>query len=852
LKGSLRLVIILACSLALTGRAQIVNFVNYGVEHGLPQSQVNTIIQGNDGVLWLGTVAGLSAYDGIKFKNYYLADSLAEEWITASFRDSRGNLWFGHWGGSITRYDAISKQFHNIEVEQFNSFQEVSDFEEDTLTNSMIFSTKGSGLFVYNTITQEVRRYQISLEPSSAYITKLFFDDKRNIWVGTENVGIFVLPFDSVLAGSAESRKIDADQGLSSNTIRDITVFDSELWVATNRGVNFWNFSDNEEIIQGKGQKKISVFDASTEIGSDRISCFTTDNLGQLWIGTEDAGVVKCLKIENRYRFRRYGIEQGLNFYKVKSLYVDRENTVWIGTDVGVNQYISDYFLLYDQNVGITSNVIWSIAPDKEGNIWLGTNEGVSQLMNADNISNDSLSVGKYKISGLSNVPIMAIYQDSRDDIWFGTATGNLFKRSKKGNYEKINIEAHVKDVIYTICEDDSNNIWIGTRSGVGKINVFTHKLTFYTEKTGLGGNSIYKIIKDKTGRLWFAVLGGKLTSYQNGKFSIYSEAEGIKHSVVLSLAEDLTGNVWIGCYAGGLYKFDGKTFTNYSKKDGMNSETPYCIVADNENNIWFGTTYGIEKFDQVNIRFQQFGKSEGFLGVEVNPNATCKDRNGNLWFGTILGAVKYNPSVHYKNTTKPIIEFTSLSVNQEVSEFPVDRSFSENNNNLIFHFRGISLNNPNKVEYKYRLLGHKIESWQSTKELRAEFTNLRPKKYTLEIVSVNGDNTESDPLVYNFEVLVPFYQAFWFYAVQVAAIGIMLLLAVFYGRRTGGSRTATVLASIAIIIVFEYGINYVEDNLEAAVGQIAFIKVFLNVILGLILFPVEQFVTTKIIRVKK
>jgi hypothetical protein len=82
----------------------------------------------------------------------------------------------------------------------------------------------------------------------------------------------------------------------------------------------------------------------------------------------------------------------------------------------------------------------------------------------------------------------------------------------------------------------------------------------------------------------------------------------------------------------------------------------------------------------------------------------------------------------------------------------------------------------------------------------------------------------------------------------QVALIGIMLTLAVFYGRRTGGSRTATVLASIAIIIVFEYCINYVEDNVEAEIGSIAFIKVFLNVILGLILFPVEQFVTDKII----
>ena len=82
---------------------------------------------------------------------------------------------------------------------------------------------------------------------------------------------------------------------------------------------------------------------------------------------------------------------------------------------------------------------------------------------------------------------------------------------------------------------------------------------------------------------------------------------------------------------------------------------------------------------------------------------------------------------------------------------------------------------------------------------------------------------------------------ALWFYALQVGVVILMLIFAIFYGRRTGGSRTATVLATIALIIIFEYGINYVEDSVEDDLGGVVFIKVGLNVILAIVLFPIEE-----------
>lgn len=837
--------------LSLTLNGQVVNFIQYGVEHGLPQSQVNTVTQDNNGNLWVGTVSGLASWNGIEFKRYGLADSLAEEWITSSFKASNGDLFFGHWGGSITRYDAVTKQFESIHIEKFNSYQEVSDFEEDTTHHKIIFSTKGSGLFVYDTDSQKVQRYEISTEvDGSRLVTCLHRGENGNLWVGTENEGIFILKLTDLYDINKETipRRLNKSNGLSNNQIRDITLFNNETWIATRAGINYVNTESLNQAISGKANATIQLLDSESSLSTNNIANLTKDGHGNLWIGTMDRGAIKCVNDNNAYKFHQYSIEQGLSFYNVKCLFVDREKTVWIGTDVGLNQYISDYFTLYDQTLGISSNVIWSITPDNKGNIWLGTNNGVSQLINADNINNDSLSVGKYKIKGLSDVPVMSVYYDKNGTVWMATANGLLFKRTLNGNYEKINIEAHVHDIIYSICEDDEDNIWLGTRSGAAKINKTTHKMSLYTEEDGLGGNNIYKIIKGADGTMWFAVLGGKLSSYKNGEFRIYDAKDGLKHQLVLSLASDQLGNIWLGCYTGGLYKYDGKMFTNYNKTHGMKSETPYSIIADLNDDIWFGTTYGVEKFDQKRQVFEHYGKTEGFLGVQVNPNASCIDAKGNIWFGTILGAVKYNPNVHYKNSVKPVVTLDNLFINQELSEFPFDNEFSSERNNLTFNFTGIALNMPGKLEYQYRLIGHKKEDWVSTPVRNAPFTNLKAKKYTFQVKAVNADRTESDPVSYVFNVEVPFYQSYWFYFMQILAIGIMLYLAVFFGRKTGGSRTATILATIAIIIVFEYGINYVEDNLEAQIGSIAFIKVGLNALLGIILFPVEEIIKSRLI----
>jgi len=133
-------IIIVLSVLSIQSFAQTTHFIHYGIEHGLPQSQVQTIEQDNDGNLWIGTMSGLSKYNGREFINYTKKDGLAEDWITASFKDKAGNLWLGHWGGGVTFYNYRDNAFKNLDFDIF------SDFKTITANRKMLnFAASGAG-----------------------------------------------------------------------------------------------------------------------------------------------------------------------------------------------------------------------------------------------------------------------------------------------------------------------------------------------------------------------------------------------------------------------------------------------------------------------------------------------------------------------------------------------------------------------------------------------------------------------------------------------------------------------------------------------------------------------------------
>ncbi|HVA98057.1 MAG TPA: two-component regulator propeller domain-containing protein [Bacteroidia bacterium] len=778
----------IACFFSQFANAQTTSFIHYGVEQGLPQSQVQSIVQDNDGNLWIGTLSGLTEYNGRTFKTYTKKDGLAEDWVTTSYKDKNGNLWFGHWAGSVTRYNAQTKKLDDLNLDQYTRFKTITSILEDD-NGKIWIATEGAGIFIHDPATNSMISLSKKDGLSSDNVYALCKDNKNDIWIATDKgITIYDQKFD--IGSPASFTKLNVSKGLGSNNITALALVNkNEMWVGTaDAGVLVLKIpSDFSAKYPEKAlDANIPAINSENKLESDFIETIYEARNHNIWIGTTGGGVTKITPYASADRdeaitkaiYKTYSTKQGLNYFNAKVVYQDIEGNIWIGTDLGLNQYRGERFQLFDEDDGLVNNLVWSVLCDHAGNIWLGTNNGVSEIIfsKSDVNNQEEHKIINYTThDGLSSNVVLSIYEDSKNNMWFGTGFGGVCElpegKKKFKSYSKD--DGLAGNVVYAISEDNKNNMWFGTKEGASKFDPETKTFRNYTAADGLGGDNIYRIFKDSKGNLWFGALGGYLSMYDGTSFKTFDESTGITHRFILCITEDGNHNLWFGAYGGGLYKYDGKKFTNYNTNNGLSSDSPYSVIADKENNIWIGNSREIDKIDGKTSQVSHYGKDEGFLGVENNPNAICMDNNNNLWFGTIMGALKFNLSEDKPNTIEPFTAITGLKVFMKDTAFPPDAKFAYNQNHLTFEFVGVSLTSPQKVLYQYKLEGFD-KDWSPgfTTMNEATYSNIPPGNYKFMVRACNNDGLwNTKPSTYSFFVAPPFWQTAIFYFLMFVLI---------------------------------------------------------------------------------
>ena len=383
------LLVCLACTLNSL-QAQTTSFIYYGVDQGLPQSQVQCITQDNDGNLWIGTLSGLTKYNGREFKVFSKKDSLAEDWVTSECKDSKGNIWFGHWAGGVSMFNYKTKKIENLNLEEYTRFKTVTSILQDEKDRLWI-ATEGAGVFVYDPSNKKMISITKKDGLSSDNIYDVCVDQKNNMWIATD-IGITIYDGKKDISSHESFTNINTGNGLISNRITTMAlVNDNEMWIGTaEAGVQVLKVNDDFTVklavkaIENAGQQ----IDLKNGLGSNFITCINEDKSHNVWIGTIGGGATKCTPFPSRDRneaiskaiLYNYNTKQGLNYFNANAIFQDREGNVWIGTDIGLNQYRGERFQLYDETDSLVNNLVWTTLCDRDGNVWLGTNEGISKI----------------------------------------------------------------------------------------------------------------------------------------------------------------------------------------------------------------------------------------------------------------------------------------------------------------------------------------------------------------------------------------------------------------------------------------------------------------------------------------
>ena len=636
---------------------------NYTTDDGLALDAIAASIMDKKGNLWFGTYGGgVSRYDGKSFTNFTTSHGLVNNFVYSIVEDKKGNLWFGSSGGGVSCYNGVN--FKNYTTRQGLANDIIRCISEDKDGN-IWFGTNGGGVSKFNGKT--FQNYSTKNGLANDIVRTIAQDKEGNIWFGTDGSGV------SKFDGKSFKTYTTKD-GLAFDIVRSI-ILDKKgyLWFGTSGG--------GISKYDGSTFKNYTKKDGLTD---DIISCITQDNKGNIWFGTQDGGA-SCY---NGKTFTNFTSKQGLVNNVVKSITEDKAGNIWFGTQGGgLSRYDGKSFTNFTTEQGLSNNILLSITEDNKGNLWYGTYGNGVLKYDGKNFINYTTA------QGLGANVVYCLTKDKKGNLWFGTNGGGVSKFDGKSFTNYTTSQGLVNNVVISSAEDKKGNLWFGTLGG-GVSKFDGYQFTNYTTKQGLAYDVILSMKVDSKGNVWFGTNGGGTSKYDGKSFTNYTTKHGLGNDVVLCITEDKFGNIWFGTHGGGVSRYDGNSFLNFTKTQGIPDNTVTQVVIDSKDNLLLGTNFGVAVANQFKTKtssskipiqnklknselrkytpdLEIYNSNTGFPVKDVNAgqNAMYKDKKDVIWIATgadKTALVRFNYNELNKSKTKPTVIIHSMKINNE------------------------------------------------------------------------------------------------------------------------------------------------------------------------------------------
>lgn len=763
--------LLIASLLSVCSYGQQNHFRHFGLESGLPQSQVFDVMQDSRGFIWVATRGGgVARFDGLEFKTYNTKNGLINNFVNCIFEDNSGDLWIGTKTG-LSRFNGL--EFKNYSVSPKGDVRVFCVEQVD----STILAGTSAGLYLINgTGTNRVEGLD---EGANFYVLSIVrFADK--VLVGT-NRGLYKL---DAVTWRVE-KKYTVNQGLPDNYIQSMAVDSQGVWVATyGRGIRFFDGTE--------------ISDPWLPVPSNTV-CYdmlvTSDR--KLWMATQSNGTY-VFDLDKKTT-DHYSISTGLANNHVRSITQDSWGNVWLGTSGGgLNEFAGQQFAHMTLKDGLTDNYVYAICQDYAGAMWVGVGRRGVDRKDSNGFVNYALD------SGFANVKVKAIAQSADSTLWFGTEGAGLAYR-RDSVFHWITVKQglcgnYVKDIECTA----DGRIWVATLDGgISEIIPQGRKFRFknYRYLTQLPSNRVHALHADQEGKMWFGTENKGLGYISDGKVKMVVGDDQINYHNIRAIRRR-GAFVWFAT-SGGLMRYEVQTGElSDPVQDQLRSSNIYLLEFDKQGNLYAGHERGLEKMklnetgDVIEVEF--YGVSEGFSGIETCQNASACDADGNMWFGTINGLTRYNPDVKNLRIGAPRVWLDNIdlfyeklspgSFNYQPSSWgrlDVKPVFPHHQNHLSFSFTGIDLNSPTRLKYSWKLDGFDEEWVKPTQKRDAIYSNLPPGEYVLRYKTVSAEGVESPEHQWPFVVEAPFWQTWWFRLLTWLVPAIILILGItLYIRR--------------------------------------------------------------------
>lgn len=707
-------------------------------ENGLPQNTVHSIVQTQDGYVWIATEEGLARFDGVRFTVFDKQNTpeLKSNDIRVLMANRRGGLWIGTAGGLVRLMDAKFTVFTTQDGLPSNVIDALSEGHDDSL---WVATAAGIAHFSDNV-------FKVQSELPGNGVRALFSDRDGALWIGSSD-GLARYQNGAIA-------KYTMQDGLPNNTVLSIAQDREGLWVGTTDGLSQFD------------GRRFLTYATPEGLPNNRINSLVTDGAGTVWIGT--AGGLSRLTNKQISSFRA---GDGPASEIVLSLLEDREGSLWIGTEsAGLGMLKDKKFTTYTSKEGLGSDLVKSIYEDRQHNIWIGTNGGGLSLFKEGKFTSYTTA------DGLSSNVVVALAGDDDGNLWVGTPDG--LNRFRDGKFKVFtSADGLANDFVRSIYADRGGNLWIGTRGGLTRLR--GDHFDIFTTANGLPDDFVGTVYEDDQRNVWIGTLGG-LSKFKDEKFTNYTTRDGLSSNVVISLHGDSDGALWIGTSGGGFNRLKQGKFTTYSTRNGMPDDVVYGMLEDRQNGLWLSSNKGIFRVDKKDLDDLAegtrswvspvlYGPADGMITRECSGGghpADWRSSDGKLWFSTIKGLAMIDPEKIKPNDQPPPVAIEEIRVDDESIAPAQSIELAPGKSRLDFHYTALSFVAPEKVKFKYKLEGFDRDWVDGGTRRVAYYTNLRPGRYKFRVIASNNDGLWS-PTGATFDLYLKphFYQTYWFYA---------------------------------------------------------------------------------------
>jgi signal transduction histidine kinase/ligand-binding sensor domain-containing protein/DNA-binding response OmpR family regulator len=754
-------------------------------------------------------------------------NSISDNTIRFIHKDSGGNVWIGTdkginviSGSTINKSDLSFSQTH-LDM----SFTSVCETDEE-----IWFGTEDNGIVIYNKLTEGIRVISVknNREFKSDEITHLYHSGSGEILAGFRDKGLMITrdagrEWTNVKFHSENLDKIYEDRH-------------NQLWLtAIEFGVTRLDLKNLDSRFYVLTPEEIKPL---TDLERPQ---FFEDSRDNLWLGLHGNGLGLYDRENDTFKFYRNDPKDpntiSSNF--VHCITENKSGQLWIGTGQvlgGVEKVIPEnrafkHYLLEKEPADVLDNVSRALLEDQNKYLWVATKAGKIHLFDS------TLKQIKvfYYLPGIGHPSLRnityALFNDSRGYLWIGSkgyglsvSTRPLDRLSsdyanisfRRYTYSPVDITSIGNNNIYSVCEDKSGNIWIGTYgNGLSLVrDPGEQNLKFIRinqENSNLSSNLIRHLMVDSSGNLWVATTFGlnllEKKDIESGdyRFKVFlkdpSDDKSLIYNDVIHSYEDSYNRLWFGTFGGGIELLEGiegnkASFKHYGSDASAAYGIIYGILGDRSGKIWFSTENGLICLDPENGNTEIYNNYNGLGFNSFSENTCYKKFNGALVFGGNVGfEIVYAGKLVPKLTGSKIELTRFLLFNKEVTtgqeDSPLKKSISFSDELTLKYFQSsfsidfsaLDFIDPEKIQYTYKLDNFE-ENWNFIgNQHRANYTNLSPGRYTFRVKSIMNEGKSASPeRILNIRITPPWWKtplAYVLYSFLIAAITVLIYNAI-------------------------------------------------------------------------